>query len=93
MKTHLIQAIAVLVFLIVGWLLGTFLIAKRATGARERRFIFRAGIVVLLGILALSALDYFILKSSGAGVGVILFFTAWILRRRQLQIRREEANA
>ena len=93
MNTYPIQAIAFLVFAIVCWLLGVYFIAKRANGARERRFISRAGGVVLLGTFAISALDYFVLKSSGAGVGVILFLTFLILRRRQLQIRLEEASA
>ena|SRR5260221_10522340 len=93
MNIHLIQGVAVLVFLIVGWLVGTYFIAKKAKGIRERRFTFRAGFFVLIGILAFSALDYFVLKSSGAAFGGVMFFTLMILRRRQLQIRREEANA
>jgi O-antigen/teichoic acid export membrane protein len=93
MNTHLIQGIAILVLLIIGWLVATYFIAKRAKGKRERRFTFRASIVVLLGILAFSVLDYFVFKSSGAAVGIVILFTFLILRRRQLQIRREEANA
>ena len=92
-NTHFIQAAAVLFFMILSWLLGVRFIAKRAGGTRERRFVFRAGIFVLLGTLAFSVLDYFVLKSSGAGVGIILFSILVISRRRQLQIRREEANA
>ena len=93
MNTHFIQAAAVLFFMIVSWLLGVRFIARRASGTRERRFVFHAGIFVLPGTLAFSVLDYFVLKSSGAGVGVILFSILVILRRRQLQIRREEVNA
>jgi len=92
MDTNLIKGLAVLVLLIVGWLTATYFIARRARGRRERRFTFRAGIVILLGILAFSALDYFVIKSSGAAVGAVLFLTFLLLRRRQLAIRREEAT-
>jgi hypothetical protein len=90
MKTPLIEGLAVLVLLIAGWLVGTCLVAKQAKGMRERRFTIRAGIVVLVGILALTALDGFVVKISGGFFGIILFFAFLILRRRQLQIRREE---
>jgi len=39
----------------VGWLAATYFIATKAKGSRERRFTIRAGIAILLGILALSA--------------------------------------
>jgi hypothetical protein len=91
MNTNLIKGIAVLVLLIVGWPAATYFIAKKAKGRRERRFTIRAGIAILLGILAFSALDYFVIKSSGAAVGGVLFLTILFLRRRQLEIRREEA--
>jgi tellurite resistance protein TehA-like permease len=91
MNTHLTRGIAVLVLLIVSWLAVTYFVAMKVRGRRERRFTIRAGIAILLGILAFSALDYFVIKSSGAAVGVVLFFTLFILRRRQLVIRREEA--
>jgi len=92
MGTNLIRGIAVLVLLVVGWLAATYFIATKAKGSRERRFTIRAGIAILLGILALSALDYFVLKSSGAAIAVVLFFTVLVLRRRQLEIRRAEAS-
>lgn len=91
MNTHLIRGLAVLVLLIVGWLAATYFVAKKAKGRRERRFTIRAGIVILLAILAFSALDYFVIKSSGAAIGGVLFLTFLLLRRRQLEIRREEA--
>ena len=91
MNTHLIRGITVLVLLIAGWLATTYFIAKKAKGRRERRFTIRAGIAILLGILAFSVLDYFVIKSSGAAVGGVLFLTFLLLRRRQLEIRREEA--
>ena len=91
MNAHLIHGITVLVLLIVSWLTATYFIAKRAEGRRERRFTIRAGIAVLLGILAFSVLDTFVIKSSGAAVGVVSFLAFVLMRRRQLEIRREEA--
>ena len=93
MNIHLIKGVAVLVFLAVAWLVATYFIAKRAKGRRERSFTMRAGFAVLLGILLFSALDYFALKSHGGLAGVLILFTVAGLRRKQLAIRREEANA
>ena len=90
MKTQLIEGLAVLALLIAGWLVGTYFVAKQAKGTRERRFVIRAGIAVLIGLLAFPALDYFAIKISGVIVGVAIMFTFVILRRWQLQIRREE---
>ena len=93
MNTHFIYGLAVLVLLSVGWLAVTYFIAKRAKGGRERSFTMRAGIATLLGILLFSTLDTFVFKSHGAAIGAVMFITFLILRRRQLAIRREEANA
>ena len=91
MNTNRIEGIAVLVFLIVSWLAATYFVAKKAKGRRERHFVIRAGIATLLGILVFSALDFFILKGFTLGIGAILSVSFVILRRRQLEIRREEA--
>jgi cell division protein FtsW (lipid II flippase) len=92
MNTKLIKGIAVLVLLIVGWLVATYFVAKRAKGRRERRFTIRAGVAFLLGILIYSALDYSYFKNSGTGLFVCAMYLALILlRRKQREIRREEA--
>lgn len=93
MNTHIIYGLVVLAILSAGWLVVVYLIAKRAKGRRERSFTMRAGVATLLGILFFSALDTFVFKSHGAAIGAIMFITFFILRRRQLAIRREEANA
>ena len=90
MKTQIIAGLAVLAFLVAGWLVGTYFVAKQAKGTRERRFIIRAGMAVMLGLLAISAFDYFTIKIPGALVGIVIFLTLVILRRWQLQIRRAE---
>ena len=92
MNTHIIQAITVLVLTAVVWLAATFFVAKRAQGLRERRFVMRAGVGALLGIFTFTAIASLAFKDADAGFGVIMFVGFMILRRRQLQIRREEAN-
>jgi hypothetical protein len=90
MNTNIIEGIAALVLPIVGWSVGTYFLAKKAEGIRERRFVIRASIGSLLGIIAFVTIDD-LFKGSGAGFGVIWFVAIMILRRRQLAIRREEA--
>lgn len=92
MNSNIIIGIAPLVLLIVGWLATTYFVAKRAKGRRERRFRFRAGVAFLLGVLIYSALDYSYFKNAGTGLFVAAMFLALILlRRKQREIRREEA--
>ena len=90
MKTQFIAGLVVLTLSITGWLVGTYFVAKQAKGMRERRFVIRAGVAVLVGILGFTALDYFFMMISGGLFGVILFFTFLIMRSWQLQIRRQE---
>ena len=91
MNTHLIRGIAVLVLLIVGWLTAMYFIAKKAKGRRERRFTIRAGIAILLGILTFSALDFFVFKGAAGIFGMVMLFSIAFVRRKQREIRREEA--
>jgi len=94
MNANLIKGTAVLVLLIVGWLVATYSIAKRAKGRRERRFTFRAGVAFLLGILTFSALDFFVFKGAAGILGIVMLFSIAFVRRKQREIRREEeANA
>jgi hypothetical protein len=90
MKAQLIEGLAVLVLLIAIWLVGTYFVARQAKGIHEQRFAIRSGGAVLLGILALTALNFFAIKVPAGFFGVALIFTFVILRRWQLQIRRDE---
>jgi len=91
MNTHLIHAITAFVLMVAGWSALTYFLVRHTHGPRERRFTILASIVCFLGILALTALDTFAFKGIASGIGVIMFFTFFLLRRRQLEIRREEA--
>ena len=90
MKIQTIEGMVALVLLLLVWLVATYFVARQAKGIRERRFMVRAGIAVLSGVLALTALDHFAIEISGGLFGVILFFTLLSLRRWQLSIRRQE---
>jgi CHASE2 domain-containing sensor protein len=77
--------------MVAGWSALTYFMVRRTHGPRERRFTIFASIICFLGILALTALDTFVIKGIASAIGVIIFFTIFLLRRRQLEIRREEA--
>ena len=94
MNTNLIHAFIAAVLTIAGWSALTYFAVRHTHGRRERRFVIRASIVCFLCIIAEATLEQFVIKGYLPGFGAIMFFAFLLLRRRQLEIRREEdANA
>jgi len=90
MNIHLIHAITAFAIMLVGWSALTYFVVRQAHGPRERRFTIRASIICFPGIVAVGAIENFVTKGYLPGFGAIMFFVFLFLRRKQLDIRREE---
>ena len=91
MNTHLIHALIAFALTLAGWSALTYFVVRRTHGSRERGFVIRASVICFLCIIAVAALEQFVIHGYLSGFGAIMFLAFLFLRRQQLEIRREEA--